>query len=338
MKYGPRRMLLVSLFLGCALSMQGQTKAGGIPIRIPNAPDARCINGKTDQVWLTLYRVIMTKKGGWFTTSKQAEIVITVTVKTKPPSTQTLSYPLSSKVNIRDYQVGQVSIPVEYTLVSGLELKQKDAAQKVVLYTGFGIDTTVINVRSESALGSTLSALGDLTGNKKLPIPDSPYTQAAGYILEFANNAVSNAIKDQNADDKYTSASLALNFDPTGTCGDVGPDGLGFETTGTKAILMGEGVQGEGYVPIDQTGSYCWTADVTPVFVLKATKKLPSKPCSDPSYTAAYKPVTNNYIAYFLQKRSISGRLGGEQVEVDMKESKQLCDVLGVVDCSGARP
>jgi hypothetical protein len=257
---------------------QAQTPNGGIPIRIPDAPPAKCINASTDQIWLTLYRVIMTKRNGWFSNSNQAEIISTVQVKTKPQSNQTLSYPLSSKVNIRDYQSGQISIPVEYAIVSGLNLKQKE-----VLYTGLAIDTTVINFRSENTLGATLSALSQLTGSKKLPIPDSPYTQAAGYLLDFANMAVTNDINSRNADDKYSTASLALNFDPDGSCAGGGPDAQGFETTGTKAIVMGEGVPGDGYVAITETGNYCWTAETTPAFVLKAARKVPGRLlCSDP--------------------------------------------------------
>jgi hypothetical protein len=114
----------------------GQQKNGGRPVRISNAPMPRCINGTTDQVWLTLYRVIMSNKSGWFTSSNQAEIVTNVRVKTKPQSKQTLSYPLSYKVNIREYQPGQVSIPLEYNLVSGLNLKQKDAQKNDVLIRG----------------------------------------------------------------------------------------------------------------------------------------------------------------------------------------------------------
>lgn len=326
------RFIITVIILGVSIAPCFAQKRGGVPIRIPDAPTPRCINGTTDSLWLTLYRVIMTKKSGIFTASNQAEIIATVTVNTKPQSSQTLSYPLSKKVNIRDYQQGQVSLPVEYTLVSGLDLQQKNG-QSNVLYTGFGVDTTVLNVKSESALGSTLSALADFTGSKKLPIPDSPYTQAAGYLLQFANTAVTNAIKDQNGDDKYTTTSLALNFDPQGACSDPGPDGFGFESTGTKAILMDEGTQGSGFVPISQTGDYCLTADVTPAFLLKAAKRVPGKPCSDPSYAASYVPVTNNYVAYFLQKRSTSGHLGPGVVQRDIDESKKLCGILDVSDC-----
>ena len=339
-------LLMLPVFLGIAPILAQSTVPqhrfnGGVPVRIPDAPMPRCINGSTDQVWLTLYRVVMTKKSGWFTASNEAEIVVTVQVKTKPQSAQNLSYPLSSKVNIRDYDTGQTSLPVEYNLINGLGLKQKDADGHDVFYTGLGVDTTVISLKSQGSLGATLSALAQLTGSKKLPIPDTPYTQAAGYLLDFANAAVNNEINNQNADDKYTTASLALNFDPEGICHEPGPDGQGFESTGTKAILMAEGITGAGYVQIEAAGDYCWTAETTPVFVLKAAKKLADKPCADRSYAALYKAVTNNYVAYFLQKRTPATHFAHfrrAKFKRDIDESNLLCQLLGVADCPAAKP
>ena len=310
--------------------------SGAVPVRISDAPTPQCINGSTDLVWLTLYRVIMTKKSGWFSASNQAEIVVTVQVKTKPRSPQNLSYPLSSKVNIREFDTGQISLPVEYNLIDGLSLKQKDANGRDVFYTGLSVDTTVINVKSENALGATLTALSQLTGSKKLPIPETPYTQAAGYLLDFANTAVTNEINNQNADEKYTTAALALNFDPDGKCTEPGVDGQGFETSGTKAILMSEGVQGPGYVPIEAVGDYCWTAETAPVFVLKAAKKGATS-CTDRSNASAYRPVTNNYVAYLLQKRTSSVHLGMSQTQGDIAESKALCQALNLSDCPAAK-
>jgi hypothetical protein len=209
-------------------------------------------------------------------------------------------------------------------------LKQKD-----VYYTGLGIDTTVINVKSAGVAGAALSALAELTGSKKLPIPDTPYTQAAGYLLDFANKAVTNEINGQNADEKFATASLALVFDPDGNCNE---DGQGFETNGVKAILMAEGVNGPAYVPIDQVGDYCWTADTRPAFVLKAAKKVRGKDCSDASYATLYKTITNNYVAYSLWKRTIDGHLGPSQARQDIREAQQLCDALNAEDCPPAKP
>jgi hypothetical protein len=109
--------------------------------------------------------------------------------------------------------------------------------------------------------------------------------------------------------------------------------------TGTKAILMASGVQDDGYVPINQTSSYCWSADLTPSFVLKAVKVTGGKPCSDPSYANQYKQVSNDYVAYFLQKQTATGHLGGTNrtLQKDLADSKKLCDLLGVSSCPAAQ-
>jgi hypothetical protein len=310
---------------------------GGIPIRIPDSPTPRCINYNTDMVWLTLYRIVTTRKSGFLTSDNQTEVIINVQVKSQPQSDKPLAFPLSTKVNIRDYLAGQVSIPVEYTLVSGLALKQ-GTGDKAVSYTGLGLDTTVINLKGKHGLGVALDALDQIVGSKKLPIPNNPYSQAAGYLLDFANNAVKASIDSQNGDDKYTTASLALNFDPEGSCAGSSPDGgQGFETTGTKAILMSDGVQGPGYVPIDQTENYCWTAATAPSFILKAAQKVQNVPCTDPSYNSKYVQVTNNFVAYFLQKRQVAGHLGPGTVTRDKQESAQLCSVLKFKNCPAAK-
>jgi len=129
--------ILLALAIVSLPSVAFGQQHGGIPLRIQDGPVPRCINYNTDAVWLTLYRVVTTKNTGWLTSDNQAEIIINVQVKTQPQSDKPLAFPLSTKVNIRDYGKGQVSIPVEYTLVSGLALKQ-GTGDKRVSYTGFG--------------------------------------------------------------------------------------------------------------------------------------------------------------------------------------------------------
>jgi len=331
-------VLLCLLFLGFRPAFGQVNNNGGVPIRIPNSPDAKCINSSTDQVWLTLYRIVESKKKGFLTRETEAEIVLNVKVQAKPQPPQPLSFPLSNTVEIGPYSVGQVSIPVEYTLVSGLNLKQTGTDGKSVLYTGFGVDETIVNLRSANGLGSAIQALSDATGNKKLPIPDTPYTQAFGYILDFASKAIQSDIQKTKDKDKYATASLALNFSDSSACDGNGPTGQGFEKTGTKAILMADGKPGDAYVPIEEVGSYCWSADITPSFILKAAKKVPNKDCSDSSYSSLYKQVSNDYVAFFLQKQTIeTGHLGPNKIQDDdIADSQRLCDLLHVKNCPAA--
>jgi hypothetical protein len=322
--------------LSCALHAQQQ---GGVPVRIDNEPGSNCINSATDKVWLTLYRVVESKKNGFFSKENQAEIVVTVKVQSDPQAPQALSFPLSTKVNIRPYGNGQISLPVEYTLVSGLNLQQKSGGN-TVNYTGFSVDTTLVNVRSKGGLGSAIDALSSITGSNKLPIPDNPYSQAANYLLGFASKAIQSDIDDKNADDKLSTATLSMNFSSNSSCTSGGVNGQGFESTGTKAILMASGIPGDTLIPIDQTEQYCWAADVKPTFVLKAAKAVAGKACGDSSYNSLYKPVSNDYLAFFLQKQTNApAHLGGGPNKLrqqEIKDAKALCDLLGVKSCPAA--
>ncbi len=177
-------------------------------------------------------------------------------------------------------------------------------------------------------LGVAIDSLDTIVGSKKLPIPSDPYSTAAGYLLDFANKAISDSITSQNADDKIITASLDLKFSPDATCSSS-PTGDSFESTGTKAVLMSDGIQGSGYVPINHVNDYCWTADIQPAFELKATPKVGGLACVDPSYAGKYLTVTNNYVAYFLQKRQIAPHLGGASIAArDKRDSLQLCKAL----------
>ena len=334
------RLLAIScLVFGATISPLYAQQQGGVPVRIDNEPDSKCINSSTDKVWLTLYRVVESKKNGFFSKENQAEIVITVKVQSDPQAPQALSFPLSTKVNIRQYGNGQISLPVEYTLVSGLTLQQPSGGN-AVNYTGFSVDTTLVNIRSKGGLGSAIDALSSITGSNKLPIPNNPYSQAANYLLGFASKAIQNDIDGKNSDDKLSTATLSMNFSSDSSCTAGGVNGQGFESTGTKAILMASGVPGDTLIPIDQTEQYCWAADVKPTFVLKAAKVVAGKACGDSSYNSLYKPVSNDYLAFFLQKQTKApAHLGGEANKLrqqDIRDAKALCGLLGVKSCPAA--
>lgn len=320
---------------------QGQ---GGVPVRVavpddPGVP-SRCINPSKDEIWLTLRRVITTRSSGWFTQDADVSVVVNAHVQTNPPPAMPIAYPLAATAKFGNVSTGQVSVPIEYTIVNGLVLKQteKTASGNTVLYSGLGVDVTLLNTRQRNGLGTAIQALVDVTSSGKVPIPSSPYTSAATYLLGYANKAIENSITSTNASDKAVMGSLAFNFDPMGQCAGRAADGTDFESSGTKAFLSSDGVKtppaGTGvYVDINQTNNFCWKADLSPAFVLKATPKKPA-PCTDASYSASFLPVTNNYTGFFLNKSEVPTTLGplrGIPLR-DRQESIKRCRANGITD------
>ena len=334
-------------FLLVAAPVYGQG-AGGIVVRVPDDPNAasRCINPTTDEIWLTLRRVITTRTKGWFSKDADVSIVINANPKTDPAPTTPIIYPLAAQAQFGDAPTGQVSVPIEYTIVSGLVLTQTEGGKKVT-YTGMGVDVTLLNTRQANGLATAIQALVTVTNSGKIPIPPSPYTTAANYLLGFANNAITKSISDTDPKNKAVTGSLALNFDTTGSnCSNKTPAGGDFETTGTKAFLSSDGIKDPPagtaiYVDINQVNNFCWTAELSPGFVLKATPKSGATPCTDPSYGPQFLPVSNNYTAFFMNKATVPKVLGPPSAALrrDRKESLLRCQANGIAsdNCPGAK-
>jgi len=85
----------------------------------------------------------------WFTNQSDIALYLNPTLTTstaKPPT-----FPLLTKVSYQDAAAGQVSLPVEYTLVDSLSLKQASAT-----YTGIQLEVTLLNENSRSSWGRRL--------------------------------------------------------------------------------------------------------------------------------------------------------------------------------------
>jgi hypothetical protein len=314
--------------IGIGVSLLSTTlvhaQSGAAVVRVNDGvSNTRCVNAAKDQVWLTLRRVITDKNAGWLTQDAQVATIFSATVRPSGSDGKPLTFPLAAEATLRGFSNGQVSIPIEYTLVDGFALKQGQA-----LYSGIGIEMTLLNLQKRTTWGNALQALNAVA--KKLPLPNTPLAQTASYILELANSAVD---KDMQAikDDKSKSASLALNFDPTGSCGGKAGNGSDFERTGTIAVIQDKGDATGLVVPIKEINSYCWTADLTPVFMLKAAKKE-QVACSDGAhYATKYHQVTNNYVGFFLNAIERNPQLADTpRVKADKEAARQRCLANGV--------
>jgi hypothetical protein len=313
------RKVIVTIICCVAASTLHAQNPGGVPIRIDDGTTPRCVDSSKDKVWLTLRRLITTRKVGWFVKDNDVAVIINAQVKTDPQADKALTFPLTANVKFGDASGGQVSLPIEYPIVTGLKL-----TQDTVTYTGIGVEVTLVNAQDTTKLGTAIQALAKVTSSSKLPIPASPYIAGAGYVLNFANQAISDDLS--KTPDKSVAGALSFNFDPDGSCtsGD-------FETTGTKAIVYGEGVAGDGFIDIQHTDKYCFSASLTPVFTLRVAKKQATLACSDPSYSSKMVDVSNNYIGFFLNKRTSTPVTGPTPLsQRDREESLRRCQSNGV--------
>jgi len=284
----------------------------------------RCIDPYNDKVWLTLRGLTVGKNVDWFTKDKDISVIINARVQTDPAPVSPIAFPLMSQAKLGEGPAGQVSVPIEYSIVSGLKLKQD-----TIIYTGLGVEITLVNLKDRSKMGSALQALDTITSSAKIPIPASPYTQAATYLTAFANSAVQKDIDAQKSD-KAVAGSMQFNFDPNGQCaaGD-------FERTGTKAIIFSDGDKSSpGYVDGADIAQYCFRAKLNPAFVLSAVKKTPAKDCTAFADTD-YKTVSNNYIGLYLNKQTVRTVLGPTSTsERDRQESIARCRANGINDAT----
>ena len=296
---------------------------GGVIVRIQDGAGSHCIDPSRERVWLMLRRLITHRAKQWFTKDDSVAILINADVATDPPLGKRISYPLLSKATFAKYPTGQLSVPVEYSVVQNLHLSQEGHT-----IIGLSVELTLLNLRKRNGWGNALEALSEITD--KLPISGSPVAQAAGYLLEFTNSSVNKDLEDQELADKARSATLALNFDPTGTCLDNGEGG--FEKTGTLAVIQSTGIEGAGLIPVDRTNEYCWRAELQPAFVLKAAPKHGNVgvPCRDSEYS----PVTNDYVGFYLNARPVGdlrSHLRSEREDdVYMIEAYDRCKAHGI--------
>jgi hypothetical protein len=317
-------MRLISvLFVAIAACTTANAQDGGVIVRIPDGITSTCI-AQSDQVYLTLRRLITTRREGWLREDKSIGILINAAAIAGDG--KRTNFPLLSEVKIQAYREGQVSVPIEYVIVSGMPLKQQQT-----LYSGLQIDLTLLNKQSRTAWGKGLEALAEVS--KKLPIPSNPATGAATYLLDFANKAIDKEIEAQNADDKAKSATMALAFDPTGKC--AGGAGRDWERTGTIAVVQAAGTKGPGYVDIGRINEQCWTAELTPAFVLKSSPREAGKACNAPDYKPNYQQVMNNYTGFFVNAIPTSVTLGSREEAENIALKRCAAHGIAARECLG---
>jgi len=316
-------------------SQMSLAQGGQRIVRIPDGVEARCIDPAKDQISLTLRHATVEKSKNWLRQGAEVALVIQVEIDAAGVP-DPISVPLGVSAIIKSYEKGLVFLPIEYKIIREFQLTQSDTR-----YTGFSLGLTMLNKNSTTPLGRALKALIDAA--RKFPLPNDPASLATGYLFDIANMAIDGDLQDQRDRDKVMFASMALDFDPEGKCSRPGK--MGFERTGTLAIVGSGGTAGPGHIALGSINSYCWTAEFTPSFELKAAMKRSGVPCHDQSYKKSAVRVTNDYFAFvlnaweaplqvkfdFTTMRNVPFVYGvTKEYSIDVENAKERCRAHGI--------
>lgn len=129
---------------------------GAVVVRLDDGQTSRCINTSTDQVWLSMRRVVLNKKAGLLTEDKYAGIVVTTTISGNTGArTAKVTFPRMIEADMERYAFGDgIAIPVEFALLEGLQLKNGNDK-----YTNVSFDFNVVKSKQRNAWGQALNSL-----------------------------------------------------------------------------------------------------------------------------------------------------------------------------------
>ena len=301
-----------------ALSGASARAQGGKIIRIPTPTNARCINARTDEVTISLRRIITQKTGGFFTQDNKAGITVLSTLNadgTSPAKT-----PSVNLVDIKTEPKGQVSLPLEYPIASQLALKQGNLITK-----NMQLDLYLNKTRGANTFGTVLTTAGDILG--KLPIPANPYTTVTNQFLQFANQTIQNESKDAGA---RLFASITLQFNNRDepniqTCLDND-----HQPTGAIAVVSETGAHGANPLPVANLNkNYCWRYTTDTNYEIQYVAKPASGICTSLPAGAAWAELPNDYVMLIVSAATVLPPL-----PITLKKDGSLATTLDLNDPS----
>lgn len=285
------RKLITALVTSLIASLQSANSAsvpdGETIVRIDDGTATRCINSSSDRITMNLRRLVVKKDVGFFSEDKTAGVFINTIISGDDSSgdSRKISFPRVYTVTVTQYASGVVALPVEEKLFSRFYLSNNSNT-----YDSAELEFSIVSKKDKTPLGIALVALEDISRN--LPVPINPFSEGFKYFTQYANKVVNESLNaTNNVSEIAKEGKIVMNFSSTGVCtGDQ-------EQTGTIAVVKGDhGKESDGYVDINKT--YCWAADLKPIFTLKYA--VPNdKKCSEIN-PASFRKVANQHIAFYL--------------------------------------
>jgi hypothetical protein len=336
--------LCLILFIGTTAYAQSGGNGYEI-VRIPTASSPKCINSKTDEINLAVYRVIVEKNGGFLTSDNSAGVAVIATLNgnsiqvsppagsTPPPQNVQASAPQVSVLKIAGEQNGQVFIPLEYPIASRFLLSQSNGVTKAET-TSMQLSLYVEKKRGANTFGTIVTDASSIIGS--LPIPASPYLSAADTFLNFATKAITDdATNSENAMEIATINIPFADHDISGTQSCI--DGGG-SYTGAIGVIAATGVSGPNLLTLENLDQkYCWRYSTAGTFEIQFAAK-PTAGCTGSIPEAQWSEPSNDYTMLLLTAESTPSTLVHNALNLDrdttrtqqLSNSEKVCSSLHV--------
>ncbi|HKV28009.1 MAG TPA: hypothetical protein VJN90_07035 [Candidatus Acidoferrales bacterium] len=283
----------VLLLLAFAFVTKAQVNNGYETIRIPTASTPRCINSKTDEITLSVYRVTVEKTSGFFTRGNQAGIAVVSTLNADGAA-MSAKTPSVNIVPISEEHGGQVFLPLEYPIASQLLLSEGTGANAVQTKNML-LEMYLEKTRGSNSFGTFLTTAGTLLG--KLSIPANPYLTAANQFINFANQSIQNETANSGAKlfATVTFQFADRNYSDVQSC-----ENAGDQETGAVAVIAGTGSHGPNLLRLGNLAQkFCWRYNVSSTYEIQYALK-PADGCSVNISDAQWAEPSNDYVMLFL--------------------------------------
>jgi uncharacterized membrane protein YgcG len=278
--------IVVSIIVVSPIALDAQ--GGSATIRVPSPSASRCINSNTDEVTITLRRVLTQKTSGFFTSQNKAGVAVLATVNSSgtPPA----KTPSVNEIDIQDVQPGQVSLALEYPIADQLVLKQGSTVTQNIQ-----LDLYMAKTSGSNTFGSVLDIAGQVL--QKLPIPANPFTASANQFLQFANQSIQNAVTSSGNAVLFASVNLAFADHDEADVTTCAQDS--YQSTGAIGVIRSTGASGQTLLPVvnlDQ--NFCFRYSSAATYELQYVQK-PAAGCSS-APTTGWKEVANDYVMLLI--------------------------------------
>ncbi len=255
-----RNILFILLFSIATDSIAQSKYFGGSDIFRFGFEDSRGIDRRTDEITIGLTSLDLTKTKGLFKSDTDAGILIRTKVSgfDKTRVSQSITLERMYMVNIKRYEKGSISLPIEGSIIESFPLTNNG-----ITYTNIELDVQLMKKRNDSDFGFVVKNIAKLTD--ELPFPVNPFNPVVSKLTGSLGDMISSDNDEKNnIAERIPTATINLTFLPNSKLS---------QKTGIFAVIFGSDDDSSGYIDIEKTNNYEWKIEYDPKRVILVKKK-----------------------------------------------------------------